>query len=466
MNDLNVIDRFLQAFITYIDSGFGLLGPDVGFLTSVLIGIDITLAGLFWAMGGDDNIIGRFLRKILYIGAFAFILNRFSTLADIIFRSFAQAGLTAGGGTLTADDLLKPGRLAGTGFSAAWPLLEQASEMVGFTTFFDNFLTIMILLFAWALVIVAFFILAAQMFVCILEFKLTTLAGFILVPFALWNRTSFLAERVLGNVVSSGIKVMVLAVIVGIGSNFFTEFTDALNGQEPDIGQAMSLVLASLSLFGLGIFGPAIASGLVSGAPQLGAGAALGTAVGAAGVTMLAGGAAVGGARARRRGARRGPLGDRDGLGSIDRLLARQGHRRQANGRRRHGRCCSRRGQCGAITCQRCARTKRGRVERPTGGMERAEPAELSVAVIGWTGRRRGDRYAGLGTRNARPADQPASPPACDPYPPAGRSRRRIRHSRHQGKERLSNVLQAQRAAIRAHATTRDTVSACRTTMG
>jgi type IV secretion system protein TrbL len=298
LNDLNVIDRFLQAFITYIDSGFGLLGPDVGFLTATLIGIDITLAGLFWAMGGEDNVIGRFLRKILYIGAFAFILNSFSTLADIIFRSFAQAGLTAGGGTLAADDLLKPGRLAGTGFSAAWPLLEQASEMVGFTTFFDNFLTIMVLLFAWALVIVAFFILAVQMFVCILEFKLTSLAGFILVPFALWNRTSFLAERVLGNVVSSGIKVMVLAVIVGIGSNFFTEFTEALQGQEPDIGQAMSLVLASLSLFGLGIFGPSIASGLVAGAPQLGAGAALGTAVGAAGVTMLAGGAAAGGARA------------------------------------------------------------------------------------------------------------------------------------------------------------------------
>lgn len=298
MNDLNVIDRFLQAFITYIDSGFGLLGPDVGFLTATLIGIDITLAGLFWAMGGEDNVIGRFLRKILYVGAFAFILNSFSRLADIIFRSFAQAGLTAGGGTLSADDLLKPGRLAGTGFSAAWPLLDQASEMVGFTTFFDNFLTIMILLFAWALVIVAFFILAVQMFVCILEFKLTSLAGFILVPFALWNRTSFLAERVLGNVVSSGVKVMVLAVIVGIGSNFFAEFTQALHGQEPDIGQAMSLVLASLSLFGLGIFGPSIASGLVSGAPQLGAGAALGSAVGAGGIAMLAGGAAAGGARA------------------------------------------------------------------------------------------------------------------------------------------------------------------------
>ncbi|MEW9855630.1 P-type conjugative transfer protein TrbL [Novosphingobium sp. M1R2S20] len=298
MNDLNVIDQFLQTFIRYIDTGFGLLGGDVAFLTTTLIGIDITLAGLFWAMGGEDNVIGRFLRKILYVGAFAFILNRFSTLGDIIFRSFAAAGLTAGGGTLSADDLLKPGRLAGTGFTAAWPLLEQVSKLLGFTTFFDNFLTIVVLLFAWAIVIIAFFILAVQMFVTIVEFKLTTLAGFVLVPFALWNRTSFLAERVLGSVVSSGIKVMVLAVIVGIGANFFDEFTAALQGQEPDIGQAMSLVLASLTLFGLGIFAPAIASGLVAGAPQLGAGAALGTTVGAAGVGALGGGAAAGAARA------------------------------------------------------------------------------------------------------------------------------------------------------------------------
>ena len=294
MNDLSVIDRFMQAFIRYIDSGFGLLGRDVHFLTITLIGIDITLAGLFWAMGGEDNVIGRFIKKILYIGAFAFILNSFSTLADLIFRSFAQAGLTAGGGTLTADDLLKPGRVASTGFTAAWPLLNQISDLTGPVAFFTNFMTIMVLLFAWAIIILAFFVLSIQMFVTIVEFKLTTLAGFILVPFALWNRTSFLAERVLGNVVSSGIKVMVLAVIVGIGSNFFAEFTASMQGQEPDLAAAMSLTLGALTLFGLGIFGPGIASGLVSGAPQLGAGAALGTVVGAAGVTALAGGAAVG----------------------------------------------------------------------------------------------------------------------------------------------------------------------------
>ncbi|WP_454798649.1 P-type conjugative transfer protein TrbL [Novosphingobium lindaniclasticum] len=297
MDDLNIIDQFMTAFIRYIDSGFGLLGGDVRFLTATLIAIDVTLAGLFWSLAGEDNVLAKFIRKVLYVGAFAFIINSFSALADIIFHSFAQAGITAGGGSLTADDLLRPGRLAGTGFSAAWPLLEQASKLLGFTSFFKNFLTIAVLLIAWLLVILAFFILAVQMFVCIIEFKLVGLAGFILVPFALWNRTSFLAERVLGHVVSSGIKVMVLAVIVGIGSNFFDQFTQALQGQEPDIGQAMSLVLASLALFGLGIFAPSVASGLASGAPQLGAGAAAGTALGASGIAMLAGGGAVAGAR-------------------------------------------------------------------------------------------------------------------------------------------------------------------------
>ncbi|MDF2640634.1 MAG: type secretion system protein TrbL [Novosphingobium lindaniclasticum] len=297
MTDLSVIDRFMTAFIAYIDSGFGLLGGDVHFLTATLIGIDMTLAGLFWSLGGEDNVLGRFIRKILYVGAFAFILGNFAVLGDIVFRSFSQAGLTAGGGTLTSADLLKPGRLAATGFSAAWPLLQQAAKLVSITGLLDNFLVIIILLLAWLLVILAFFVLAVQIFVTILEFKLTSLAGFILVPFALWNRTAFLAERVLGAVISSGIKVMVLAVIVGISSNFFEDFTASLKGQEPDIVQALSLVLASLALFGLGIFGPAIASGLVSGAPQLGAGAALGTAAGAAGIVVIGAGGAVGAAR-------------------------------------------------------------------------------------------------------------------------------------------------------------------------
>jgi type IV secretion system protein TrbL len=303
MDDINVIDRFTETFITYIDSGFGLLTGEIAFLTSILVAIDITLAGIWWAMDEGSNVVARLIRKVLYVGAFALILNNWQFFGDVVFASFAGLGLKATPTGLTADRLVQPGFVAGTGFQAAYPLLQQAGSLVGFTSFFENAVTIIVLVFAWLVVVLAFFILAVQLFITIIEFKLTTLAGFVLVPFALWSKTAFLAERVLGNVISAGIKVMVLAIIVGIGTTLFNDFITTLNGAEPSLEQAMSLVLASLALFGLGIFGPGIAAGLVSGAPQLGAGAAVGTAGAVAAGTLAAGGAAVGLARAGVSGA-------------------------------------------------------------------------------------------------------------------------------------------------------------------
>ena len=296
-NDLGIIDGFLAAFSNYIDGGFGLLSGEVAFLSTTLIGIDVTLAGLFWAFGeGGDPILARLVRKVLYVGFFAWLLNDFANLSGIIYDSFAGLGLKASGSHLDVAALMKPGAIAATGFSAAHPLLVQASALVGFPEIFGNALTVFVLLLAWLLVIFAFFMLAIQLFISVLEFKLTTLAGFVLVPFALWNKTAFLAERVLGNVIASGIKMMVLAVIVGIGSAVFSQFSLS-DGEDITMAAAMSKVLGALSLFGLGIFGPGIASGLVAGAPQLGAGTALSTAGAAAASVMLAGGATSGTAR-------------------------------------------------------------------------------------------------------------------------------------------------------------------------
>lgn len=318
MGDVAIIDRFLDVFSRYIDSGFGLLGGEVAFLTATLVLIDMTLAGLFWAMsnagGGGDEVITKLLRKVLYVGAFAFIIGNFNTLASILFRSFAGLGLVASGSALTEAQFLQPGRLAQVGIDSGRPLMEQLGDLTGFPEVFMNLDVVVVLLLAWLIVIVSFFVLAVQLFVTLIEFKLTTLAGFVLVPFALWNKTAFLAERVLGNVVSSGIKVLVLAVIVGIGTGLFSEFTTP-PGTEPSIDHALTIMLASLALFGLGIFGPSIATGLVSGAPQLSAGAAAGTALGATGLAV-AGGAALGaGAAAVSAGARMAPGGARALLG-------------------------------------------------------------------------------------------------------------------------------------------------------
>jgi type IV secretion system protein TrbL len=176
---------------------------------------------------------------------------------------------------------------------------------MGYVSFFENFIQIAVLLLAWVIVLLAFFILAIQLFVTLIEFKLTTLAGFVLIPFGLFGKTAFAAERVLGNVISSGVKVMVLAVIVGIGSTLFSQFTVSSGGAQIGIEDAMALVLAALALLGLGIFGPGIANGIVSGGPQLGAGAAVGTGLAAGGVVMAGAGLAAG-STAALAGAARG----------------------------------------------------------------------------------------------------------------------------------------------------------------
>ena len=109
MGGTGVIDNFLGVFTQYIDSGFGLVQGDVRWLAGVLIAIDITLAGLFWAMAPDEDVLARLIKKTLYIGVFAFIIGNYNNLAQIIYNSFAGLGIEAGGGTLSQAQLLQPG---------------------------------------------------------------------------------------------------------------------------------------------------------------------------------------------------------------------------------------------------------------------------------------------------------------------------------------------------------------------
>ena len=289
--------------------GFGLLSGEVAFLATTLAAIDITLAAIFWSWAADEDIIARLAKKTLFVGVFAYLISNWNNLARIIFESFSGLGLKASGSSMSASDFVSPGRVAQVGIDAGRPILDSISGLMGYISFFENFVQIVVLLFAWIVVLLAFFILAIQLFVTLIEFKLTTLAGFVLIPFGLFGKTAFAAERVLGNVISSGVKVLVLAVIVGIGSSLFSQFTAGFGGNQPTIEDAMSMVLAALSLLGLGIFGPGIANGIVSGGPQLGAGAAVGTGLAAGGVVaagVAGAGLAAGAAGGALAGAARG----------------------------------------------------------------------------------------------------------------------------------------------------------------
>lgn len=141
MNDVSIIDHFLNVFSNYIDSGFGLLRGEVAFLTATLVAIDMTLAGLYWALGhatgqGED-VMAKLIRKVLYVGAFAYIIGNFNMLAGIVFRSFAGLGLTATGSAVSMETFLQPGisprpastrRRRSSTRSARWPASPRCSS--------------------------------------------------------------------------------------------------------------------------------------------------------------------------------------------------------------------------------------------------------------------------------------------------------------------------------------------------
>src|SRR5216684_5878397 len=104
MAGTGVIDQFLETFTRYIDSGFGLLGSEIGYLATTLAAIDITLAALFWSWGTDDDIVARLVKKALFVGVFAYLIGNWNNLARIVFESFSGLGLKAAGSGLSAAD--------------------------------------------------------------------------------------------------------------------------------------------------------------------------------------------------------------------------------------------------------------------------------------------------------------------------------------------------------------------------
>src|SRR3954454_11150814 len=142
MTGAGIIDQFLETFTRHIDNGFGLLGSDVGYLATTLVAIDITLAALFWSWGPDEDILARLVKKTLFVGVFAYLISNWNGLAQIVFESFSGLGLKASGTGFSAQDLLHPGKVAQTGLDAGRPLLEAISGLMGYVSFFENFIQI------------------------------------------------------------------------------------------------------------------------------------------------------------------------------------------------------------------------------------------------------------------------------------------------------------------------------------
>ncbi len=289
----------MAVFSNTVTSGFAALAGPVNGIFGLMIALVVALTGIQWAISSNRDALAGAFSKILLIGTFAYIINDWQGLSETIFAGFLQLGLTAGGGSISSAEFLNPGAVIETGWQIVKALGESPTTTEDPLDVIGNLIDAIIIGISMLGIMVAFAVLALQIIVTLLEFKIVTLGGFILLPFGILSKTAFMAERPLGYVVSSGLKVLALAIVISGAQAVFAQLTPS---PEPDIYEAMTILTAAIILAMLSLFAPNLAAALVSGGPALGAGAltvgglAVGGAAGMAAAGIAGAGAAAAGA--------------------------------------------------------------------------------------------------------------------------------------------------------------------------
>jgi len=266
---VNIINETLSHYLNALNSGFGLIGGDVRWLFNVLVTINVALSAMFWAFS-DDPVFVHLARKVLFIGIFAWLIENWAELTTALYDTFMLLGIKAGGGRLAPDVLLNPGAIAERGVAAADPIRQAIRGLSSNPiTFCRNFPEILLLSIALLLIIAAFFVIAIQAVLAILIFKLGTLVTFVLVPFSMLNRTAFIAERPLGWVIAAGVRIMLLALVVGLGESIYGRLE--INTEQITTRLALDIALGALVLMLLALITSRLATDLAMGTARLGA---------------------------------------------------------------------------------------------------------------------------------------------------------------------------------------------------
>jgi len=302
--DTGTLTHLLDAFLTVFNGGWSALQPKAMSLLGILVGIELTLSGLWWAMSGDDAVKGL-LQKLLMIGIFFFFIQQWQMVTTTTMQSFARVGAIAGGASTSPGSLAlnDPSSIVAEGLNAIQPLSDKVDSLTSGTwTALKNLGTIMQIGLAMIGILFSFFLLGIQCFLVYLEFYIVAILSLILLPCGVFRHTAFLAEKAFGAVLAHGIKLMVLAFVIAIAQPVLQQITVPADFSMRD---AWCTLLAAMTICFLAWHAPGVAAGLLAGSPSLSAGHATGAALEAGGAVVLgaAGIAAAGRAAASGVGA-------------------------------------------------------------------------------------------------------------------------------------------------------------------
>ena len=283
------INSFHNVFDHAVSTGFANIQSDVYWLFNIMIVLTIALTALLtWIWGDWDGLIRSLIQRILLIGFVGYLITNWHSLTMLVVTGMTQLGLKAGGSGMSAQTLWDdPSQIWMDGITLSNKVAAVCSSC-GYLTDLKDMLYYIV---GSICVLIAFAVLAITVFIATLEFKLVTLASMIFVPFAIWQKTTFLSDRALAYVFSFGAKLLVLALIISVGEHTLTQL---IVSPTPQLDNLATLCFFCFTLMILALSAPKLAGALISGGPQLGASAAIVPVAMAAGAALTAGaGAAV-----------------------------------------------------------------------------------------------------------------------------------------------------------------------------
>ena len=224
----------------------------------ILAGIEIGVAAVWLALQAAslDAWFAELVRRIMFVGFFAFVLDRGPALAKAIVDSLFQIG--AGGGSASPANV----------FNAGLTVAAKMSEKISFGVFQDNALALSASL-AMIVSVIAFSLVAAIFLSVLVEMYVGLLAAMILLGLGGSSYTKDFAIRYLIYAFSVGMKLMALVMIAKIGSDVLIGLaSDATVGDQYQT--ALAIAGIAVVVFVIAMYVPTIIQGVVQGASVTG----------------------------------------------------------------------------------------------------------------------------------------------------------------------------------------------------
>lgn len=221
----------------------------------ILAGIEVGIAAVWLALQAAslDAWFAELVRRIMFIGLFAFILDRGPSFAKAVVDSLFQIG--ANGGSASPANI----------FDAGIRVASKMSEQAKFGLFEDNALAIAAV-FAMVIVVIAFSLVAAIFIAVMVEMYVGLLAGMIMLGLGGSSFTKEFAVRYLVYAFSVGMKLMALVMIAHIGSEVLLGLAEAPTATSDQFITTLAIAGISVVVFIIAMYVPPIVQGVVQGA--------------------------------------------------------------------------------------------------------------------------------------------------------------------------------------------------------